>query len=61
MSKYVHHLNNYNKTIRYNVNLLASSCFFITSNIRILNTAVYLQTLKGMTYSLNCISVIHKF
>ena len=36
----------WNKTIRYNVKLLASRCFFITSNIRFLNTQVYLQTLK---------------
>ena len=47
-----------NKTIRYNVKLLASGCFFITSNIRFLNTPVYLQTLKDMIYSINCISVI---
>ena len=47
-----------NKTIRYNVKLLASHCFFITSNIRFLNTPVYLQTLKDMIYSINCISVI---
>jgi len=48
-----------NKTIRYNVRLLASHCFFITSNIRFLNTPVYLQTLKDITYtySLNCISI----
>ena len=45
-----------NKTIRYNVKLLASHCF--TSNIRFLNTPVYLQTLKDMIYSINCISVI---
>ena len=45
-----------NKTIRYNVKLLASRCFFITPNIRFLNTPVYLQTLEDMTYSLNCIS-----
>ena len=32
--------------------------FFITSNIRFLNTPVSLQTLKDMTYSLNCISVL---
>ena len=47
-----------NKTIQYNVKLLASRCFFITSNIRFLNTPVYLQTLKYMTYSLHCNSVI---
>ena len=48
-----------NKTIRYNVKLLASHCFFfITSNIRFLNTHVYLQTLKDMTYSLSFISVL---
>ena len=46
------------KTIRYNVKLLASRSFFITFNIRFLNTPVYLQTLKNMTYSLNCISVL---
>jgi len=44
-----------NKTIQYNVNMLASRCFFITSNIRFLNTPVYLQTLKDMTYNLNCL------
>ena len=47
-----------NKTIRYNVKLVASRCFFITSNIRFLNTPVCLQTLKDMIYSINCISVI---
>jgi len=30
---------------------------FITSNIRFFKTPVYLQTLKDMTYSLNCISI----
>ena len=39
-----------NKTIRYSVKLLVSRCFFITSNIRFLNTPLYLQTLKHMTY-----------
>ena len=48
------------RTLRYNVNMLASRCFFITSNIRFLNTPVYLQTLKDITYtySLNCIFVL---
>ena len=32
--------------------------FFITSNIRFLNTPMYVQTLKDMTFSLNCISVL---
>ena len=47
-----------NKTIRYNVKFLASRWFYITSNIRLLNTPVYLQTLKDMIYSLNCLSVL---
>ena len=46
-----------NKTIRYNVNLLASRCLFITFNIRFLSTPVHLQTLKDMTYNLTCIFV----
>ena len=41
------------RTLRYNVDMLASRCFFITSNICFLNTPVYLQTLKDMTYNLN--------
>ena len=45
-----------NKTIRYNVKLLVSCCCF--HYFRFLNTPVYLQTLKDMTYSLNCISVL---
>ena len=48
----------FDNTIRYNVKSLASRCFFITSNIRFLNTPVYLQTFKDMPYSLNCISVL---
>ena len=44
--------------ITLNKTLLASRCFYITSNIRFLNTPLYLQTLKDMTYSLNCISVL---
>ena len=48
----------HNTTIQYNVKLLASRCFFITSNIRFLIIPVYLQTLKDTTYSLNFISVI---
>ena len=47
-----------NKTIRYNVKLFAFRCFFITPNIRFLITPVYLQTLKNMAYSLNCIFVL---
>ena len=46
-----------NKTIRYNVKLVASRCFFITFNIRFLSTPVHLQTLKDMTYNLTCIFV----
>jgi len=38
--------------------LVGIELLFITSNIRFLNTPVYLQTLKDMTYSLNCISVL---
>ena len=34
-----------NKTIRYNVNLLASHCFIITANIRFLNTSVFANLL----------------
>ena len=44
-----------NKTIQYNTKSLI---FFITSNIRFLNTPMYVQTLKDMTISLNCISVL---
>ena len=46
-----------NKTIRYNVKLLASRCLFITFNIRFLSTPVHLQTLNDMTYNLTCIFV----
>ena len=46
------------KTIRYNVNCRHLVAFCITSDIRFLNTPVYLQTLKDVTYSLNCIFVL---
>ena len=48
----------HNKTIRYHVKLLTSSCFCYYFQHSLLNTPVYLQTLKDMTYSLNCISVL---
>jgi len=43
-----------NKTIPYSVKLVASRCFFFASNIRFLNTPLYLQTLKkhGLQFKL---------
>ena len=43
-----------NKNIRYNLKLLASRWIFFASNIRFLNTPLYLQTLKkhGLQFKL---------